>query len=525
MALNPSRPIRTPLPRMKGITTVGEQQRYARVHVALWYLGALGFAGLICAALVLFGPSPAAIGWMVFLTVVAVALYNPRYGYYALITLTMAGDGRLAPWYPFTKNFSSAESMLYVADPVIVNPAEVVLGVILVSWLARVIVTRRYNLFAGPLFLPTLGFLGFTTLGFLYGMSQGGDLTIALWTYRPMTYLPLAIILTGNLIRSRDHVRQLVWAALFGLAFKGFLGFLFVAVDLQWRFKTVLEIAEHSYSIHLNSAIVLLIALFYFKGSPRMRWFLLVSAPFMLVGVIGNQRRAGDVALALALMILGLLSQWFNRRVFWTVVPPLAMLFVLYLGVFWNSTSAPAAVAKQVRSIIAPVEGSEEESSNLYRDLENINIRYTIQQEPLMGVGMGRKFYIIAPMPDISFFIWWEYFTHNSIVWMWMQAGVGGFISMLIMVGSAISLGVRAVFRAPPGDMRAIAFVATSYLLMHFVFAYVDMSWGGESMIYLGTFIGLINAFERILAEPVPQPARRWPWQREPEPVPGLQMV
>lgn len=525
MALSPSRPIRTPLPGVRGVTTVGEQQRYARRHLVLWYLGALGFAGLVCAALLLFGPSPSAIAWTILLTALAIALYNPRYGLYALLFLTMVGDGVLTPWYPFLKNFSSIESLLYVHDALIVNPGEVLIMTIIASWLVRVTVTRSFTLFLGYLFLPALAFLVFVTLGFFYGISQGGDLTIALWEARGMFYMPLAMVIASNLIQSRDHVRQLMWCAMVGLAIDGALGFVFVANDLRWDIGSVLEIAEHPFSIHLNSMFVLLLALVFFNGSPRMRWFLLMALPFMLVAYVANQRRAAYVAFVVVLLLLGLLSQWFNRKLFWSIFPPLALVFVVYLGIFWNSNAAPAAVAKQVRSIVAPVEGSEESSSNLYRRLENINIHHTINQAPLTGVGFGRKFLIIAPMADISFFIWWEYFTHNSVLWVWMKAGFGGFVALLMLIGSAVALGMRNVLRAPPGDMRAIAFMSVGYVVMHFTFAYVDISWGGESMIYLGTLLGLINGLERMIATPVPIKSRRWPWQREPEPAPGLQSI
>lgn len=525
MAVSTPQPIRTPLPGMRGITTAGEQQRYARRYLVLWYLGALGFAGLLCAALVLLGPSPAAIAWVILLTVVAAALYNPRYGLYALCALAMMHDGVLVPWYPFMKNFSSVESLLYLHDAAIINPAEVVIGVILVSWLSRLLVTRKLDFRFGPLFLPALAFICFVSLGFFYGVGRGGDLTIALWIYRPIIYLPLTIVFVSNLIKTRAHVTQLIWAVMFGLAVNGFQGFLFVVDDLQWNISSVLEIAEHPYSIHLNSMFVLLIALAYFNGSPRMRWFLLVTLPFMLVAYIANQRRAGYVALVVALLALGILSQWFNKRVFWSIVPPLLVLLLVYVAAFWNSTAPVALVAQQIRSIVAPVEGSEEQTSNLYRELENTNILYTIKQAPLTGVGMGQKFSIIVPMPDISFFIWWEYFTHNSILWMWMQAGLGGFLAMCILIGTALSLGIRTVFLAPHGDMRAIAFWATSYVLMHFTFAYVDMSWGGDSMIYLGMMMGLINVLVPIIAQPVSLPKRRWPWQREAEQPPGLQPV
>jgi hypothetical protein len=153
--------------------------------------------------------------------------------------------------------------------------------------------------------------------------------------------------------------------------------------------------------------------------------------------------------------------------------------------------------------------------SNAYRIIENINTTFTIKQRPLTGIGFGNKFYIIAPLPDISFFTWWEYITHNSIMWIWMQAGVGAFISLLFLIGMSVIVGVRTLWRMPGGDLSAFALTATLYVVMHFIYAYVDISWEAQSMIYVGTMMGLINNFERIAMRPVLSTPKRWPWQSE----------
>ena len=147
---------------------------------------------------------------------------------------------------------------------------------------------------------------------------------------------------------------------------------------------------------------------------------------------------------------------------------------------------------------------------------------YTIRKTPLTGVGFGQKFYIIAPLPDISFFAWWEYITHNSVIWFWMKTGGGGFFMMAFLVSFALMRGARVIWRAPGGWMGVAALLASLYLVMHFVYAYVDMSWETQSLLYVGLMLGLINSLERIIAEPVRVPPKRWPWQPEPQPVPGL---
>jgi hypothetical protein len=41
---------------------------------------------------------------------------------------------------------------------------------------------------------------------------------------------------------------------------------------------------------------------------------------------------------------------------------------------------------------------------------------------------------------------------------------------------------------------------------MHFLYAYVDISWEVQSMVYVGVMMGVINSIERIAATPVAEP-------------------
>lgn len=75
-------------------------------------------------------------------------------------------------------------------------------------------------------------------------------------------------------------------------------------------------------------------------------------------------------------------------------------------------------------------------------------------------------------------------------------------------------MGARNLGNMPKGDMRVIALVGVTYICMHFLYAYVDMSWDVQSMLYLGAMLGLINSMERIATAPILPPARRWPWQK-----------
>jgi hypothetical protein len=488
----------------------------------LWFVGLLGLTGLIGLFLLRGIPTAASIGWLFFLAGVIAILYQPRYGVYMTAGLSLAGDSLLTPWYPFVKNLSSAESLLYLGRATSFSPAEIFIAMTFVSWLGRAAMQRRLKGYTGPLFWPALAFTAFITFGLFYGILRRGNMTIALWEVRSIYYMPMMLILTSNLIQTRQQLNRLIWIVVLALFLDGLAGALFVSLVLNFDTSGLEAIAEHSYSVHLNTLFVLGIAVWLFRGSRVKRIVLPLMAPVLLLSYFSNQRRASYITLVVALLLISIVLYRENRKVFWLIVPAACFLGVVYLGVFWNSTGGIGGPARAVRSVIAPEAGGRDDASNVYRLIENVNTKFTIKQRPLTGVGFGNKFYIIVPMPDISFFIWWEYITHNSILWIWMQTGVGGFVTLLNLIGMAVIVGVRALWRMPGGDLSAFALMATLYVVMHFVYAYVDMSWEAQSMIYVGTMMGLINCLERIVAQPVPRPPRRWPWQPEPAPAPGL---
>jgi hypothetical protein len=504
-------------------TTVESQRRRAALTQSLWIIGILGLSAALSLLIYRRTPTPSFIAWAVLLVAIAATIYQPRYGVYLIAGLTLMGDAALTPWFPFTKNFSSWESLLYLHDAVIFSPLELFLALTLCSLALRWISQRRLSIHTGVLFWPAIIFGLFIAFGLIYGLSRGGNLVIALWASRHIFALPLMLVLVTNLITTRAHVHVLIWWIVWAIFLDALGGAIYVAVVLNFDWSSVQRIAEHSFSIHIDSLFILFLGAWVYKASAAKRITLTLMLPVLMISFVANQRRASYVAFVVALIIWGVLLFWQNRKLFWVVVPTFAVLGAIYLALYWNSGGGLiGGPARVIRNAIAPVEGGEEASSNLYRLIENINTMFTIRSAPLTGIGFGNKFYIIAPMADISFFTWWEYITHNSILWIWMQAGIGGFFSLIFLIAMTLSTGARTVLRMPGGDLTAISLMALTYVAMHFVFAYVDTSWEPQSMILVGTMMGLINSLERIVAAPIATDPPRWPWQTITPPAQGL---
>jgi len=501
------------------------QARVVRSRIAwvVWFIALLGLTGIVGLITVVRGPHLSMIAWLIYLAGAVAILYRPRYGIYLILFFGLVGDSVLIPWFPFVKNFSSYESLLFLHDAVIISPLESYIILTFISWLGRGIVQRKLNLFAGSLFWPALSFLAFVIVGFIYGVGTGGNLNIALWEARPLFYLVAILVLTSNLMEKREHFTVLIWLIMLALFLEAISGNFFYFITLKRNLSGIESITEHAAAVHMNTVFILLLAAWLYKASPSLRIWLLVILPSVAISYLATQRRAAMVALMIALFLLFIILFLDNRKLFWLLTPPVVLIGVVYLALFWNSQGALGLPARSIKSVILPDQASlRDQSSNIYRVIENTNTGFTIRQKPLTGVGFGQKFYILVPMADISFFDWWEYFPHNSIIWIWIKTGVGGFIAMLYMVGMAIMVGVNAFRRMPPNNLRAIAVTGTLYIVMHFVYAYVDISWDTQSMLYVGAVMGVLNCMVYVVAKPVSAPGRRWPWQEQIQPDPEL---
>lgn len=444
-------------------------------------------------------PSPSYLAWLLFLAGIAVILYQPRYGIYLILFLSLLGDKGLMPTYPFQLNFSSQESLLFVDRRLIFSPLELYLVLTLVGWLVRDVILHRLRFYWVELFWPALVFMGFVVFGLVYGLGRGGNVNVGLWEARSIFYLPLMLILVSQLLTKQAHITNLMSMVMTALFIEGLLGVSFYFTTLKANPAIdAAVIMEHSAAIHMNTVFVFCLALWLFRGTLKARLLMLLIVMPVLFTYIIIQRRAAVLALLFALVCMAIILYREKRLTFWIIVPAVTLLFSLYVIAFWNQSSTLGFAAQAVKSQLAPQQVSlRNQSSDNYRLMENYDIYYTIRQAPLTGVGFGQMFIMKIPLPDISFFVWYRYITHNSIGWIWMKTGIGGFVAMLFLVGLAIMNGLRALFRVSDGTLHAVALTAVLYILMHFTFAYVDMSWDTQSMVYVGTMMGIISCAEK----------------------------
>ncbi len=175
----------------------------------------------------------------------------------------------------------------------------------------------------------------------------------------------------------------------------------------------------------------------------------------------------------------------------------------LYTAAFWNSTGSIGFAAQAIKTVIAPGQlSAEDQSSDLYRQIEAYDLWATIRSNELFGVGFGQKFLRPVPLPDISFFVFWEYLPHNTILWIWMKMGVGGFVSMLYLIARTIHSGVRSACRIQSFDLTSVVIASVAYVVMYMVYCYVDIGWDVRSTVFLAMAIAICADLETVLESP-----------------------
>ncbi len=474
----------------------------------VWTLGS-GTVVFVSAVLVAFARSyslAGSIAIFVLIGAIVAASIRPIAGVYAIVFLTLIGDSDTAPWLLFSWNFSSRETSLYLSEKLFISPLEVLVVATTIFWL---ISDRPRGIVTGPVFRATALFVGFVAYGFVFGIGSGGDIRVALFEGRAMFLLLPIYMLIVNLFDAAA-LKRLMWTAVAASLVNALVALLYFD-GLNSVERAGLEaLGEHAAALQWNVILVLTIMLFFYSaGSIWLRVLMLtVCLPVMFVYVTA-QRRAAVVGLVLAVGVVLLAMLWHRRGRFLVLAPILFIVLVGYVGVFWNSTSSAGFPAQAIKTIVASDQISEEDrGSGLYRQIENFDLNFTIRSAPLTGLGFGREFYRPIALPDISFFEFYRYIPHNTILWMWIKTGFLGFMSMFLMFAVAIRAGAQTFVTRAHTMNGLLALLGVTYVLMYIVFAFVDIAWDARSMVLLALSFALCSQHERdrpAWEEPAPE--------------------
>jgi hypothetical protein len=473
--------------------TVQDLER-RRAFVSVVGAGAVLFMGLILAYFAQRSVPRAeasSIALLVLVVAICAAAVRPILGLYSIVFFTLIGDAITVNWFPFGKNLSSRESLLYLSDSLTLSPLEILVASTFAFFVVDAIGARK-RIVTGPIFYATAAFTAFVAFGFMIGIRRGGDLRIALFEGRALFLILPVYVLAINLC-TRSELRRVAWVAIAAIFINAMLALNYLN-DLSPVANAEREdLGEHPASVHFNVVLLLTLVLFLNRGASRAtRYLLLLSCVPVGWAYLEAGRRGAVVALIVGLTLVVLSLWWRQRSQFLVIAPVLFVATALYTGAFWNSASSAGFPAQAVKAVIVPGTSTEKDrSSDVYRQIENFNLNYTIRSSPLTGLGFGHQFYRPVPMPDISAFEFHQYIPHNSILWIWIKTGFGGFLAALLMFAVAIREGVRNLLSEQDRTHASFVMIGIAYTAMFAVFAFIDIAWDPRSLVYLGLSFAL----------------------------------
>lgn len=362
---------------------------------------------------------------------------------------------------------------------------------------------RRKAVQGGGLLLPYAFLLLCVAWGTVHGLNTGGDLKLTVNEVRSFWYLFLGYVLAYNLIRSQKHLKYLLWFIIICAGLKALEGVYIYVVVIHGDLADYHEIMSHEES-YFWIAILLLIVLFslHYKYRPQF-YTALALTPFLLISLVANNRRADFVALLVGVLVAWVIIFFARPQARKSLVAVLISALVVigaYVAIFYNGQGGFSEPARAIVSVFHA--DPTDAASNLYRDIEDYDLKYTVKANPL-GLGFGKPFLQPILLPDISNDDpIYNVIPHNSIYWVWMTLGPMGYFALWYLFGSIIVRGCIYARKLQDKYLKLIAIYVVGMVMMEIIVAFADYQlYAYRNVIYVGILAGVLMKLPKLERE------------------------
>ena len=389
------------------------------------------------------------------------------------------------------------------ADAAVVSPFELHLLLVVFVWLVYFIIHKQGGFRTIPLWQIVLLLFAWLAFSFSYGMIKGGNLLPGLWESRALVYLGVFYFLVPQIVKTRQHLRSIVWVCIAVVSFKAFQGIVyFVSSGFSFWNESYMTASQED-SLFIVLLMMLLMTFTFLGGESKQKYTLLLLFLPLLLGFFSGNRRATYVSFAISTIALAVLLPRKQQKQMLLVVISLVVVFGIYLGVFWNNGGLLGWPAQQVKSILfedKTLMTSRNYSSNYYREVEKYNIEFTIRDSPVTGIGFGVPY--ATPINLFLKFGLSEYITHNSLLWLFMKTGAIGFFLFMVFLNTFLFRGASVFSRLNDPYLKVLVALCLIAVINQMVVTYVEMHFTYyRNMSFLGILMGLIPVIESINTE------------------------
>jgi hypothetical protein len=380
---------------------------------------------------------------------------------------------------------------------------EILLAVVLFSWIATFAVTRKPSL-SSPKNGSAVFFFLAIILSFGYGISQGGDFVLALWEARAFFYMALMLVFVPQVVTTKQHLVNLIWVFIASISVKAFQGvYRFASLGFSFgNWPNIYEtLTNHEDPVFFITLFILLIGFGLFKVRQSQWRVLLWLSGILAIGFVAGQRRATYASFMASICAFVVLVPKKERLFFLRKAVPILIVFACYLAVFWNSQNRFGTIALQFKATVTGeggVRGEKDYSSTLYRQIEDYNLAYSYRSTPVVGRGFGIPFETPLRLWAIEKRLG-TFIPHNQILWIFVKMGALGALTFWFFFNGFVYYGTMVFMRARDPYLKAVCLMCIIAVVNQLVVSNVDMqlTWY-RSMIYLGTLMALVPVIDTL---------------------------
>jgi hypothetical protein len=382
----------------------------------------------------------------------------------------------------------------------ILFPVEIFLLVVILIWVLKAGLDGTFGVPKSPVFTLLKVFWVLLLVSVGVGLSHGAKLKFDLWEVRSWIYLTVVALIAAAFIKTRKALDTILWIFVLGSGFKGIQGtiiFFSYARRMVPRPEAILG-HEEAFFFGVFCAITCGLWLYDIRGALRRTATGLL--PFVIIADLANARRTAWLILGAAILVMAVIALVTlpQRRKF--LVRSLTVLAIgtaLYLPAYWNHDGSLAQPARAVRSQYDP--NLRDESSDQYRQQEDLNLITDIKASGLLGSGFGIPIdytniaNISATDPMIAFI------PHNGLLWIWLRSGMQGEIAFWCLVGTCL---VRAcsLARAPDRRLAMFGTLVACAIVSYIIDGYEDMAFAEFRItVAMGCLLGAMEAGIRLV--------------------------
>jgi O-antigen ligase len=336
----------------------------------------------------------------------------------------------------------------------------------------------------------------------------------------------IAYVLTVSLIRRPEQLRILFLLLVAGVTLKGLVGLWRFVIDFGGQISVEVDtglpgnslMAHEESFFFLIAAFMAVLAVVY--GLPkRDRQLSLMAFVITVLPLLANQRRVAIAAFVIATVLLVIVLYALEpqrRRSIVSLLTLCALIIPVYGFATWDNDTVIAMPTQAIKSQFAP--DGRDASSDKYRDIENVNLRATAEESPLLGVGFGVPMTQEQILPNIRrSYTWYLYLPHNNILWLAMTMGLLGLSSFGWLIASVLKQTVGAIrASASEPQFRAVYVLSLLTTAMFLTFALYDQGLLSQRIcLFMGVQFGLLALAPRLAQGATTSPSGWWQISKE----------